>query len=176
MNAGTSEDKEYITLARIGRPRGVKGEFYLRPLAANYERFGELKKVYLAQRKHRVATEAESFRVISGKLVLKVKGIDSPEEVKAWTSGYLEIDPTDRVKLPEGEYFQDDVVGLVVVTEDGEGLGTVERVLSFPANDVYVCRTTDGGEVLIPAIEDVVIKIDLDGGEMIVQPLPGLFD
>ena len=127
-------------------------------------------------RRRRITTEAESFKVVSGKAVLKVKEINSPEEVQVWTRGYVEIDPADRVELPDGIYFQDDVVGLLVITEDGEELGAVEKVLSMPANDIYVCRTTDGGEVLIPAIEDVVKKIDLPAGKMIVQPIPGLFD
>lgn len=176
MCAGTSENETYITLARIGRPRGVQGEFYVRPLAEDWERFYRLKKVYLVLRDRRLTTKVETFSIISGQAVLKVQGIDSPEDVKSWTTGYLEIDPADRVKLPPETYFQDDLIGLVVITEEGKELGTVEQVLEMPANDVYVCRTTEGGEALIPAIEDVVKKIDLDTGKMIVQPLPGLFD
>jgi len=165
-----------IVLARIGRPRGVEGEFFIRLFAENQERLADLKKVHLVLRDKRLTTELESYRIISGKPAVKVKAINVPEQARLWTNGYLEIDESERVSLPEEVFFQDDLVGLHVVSESGEALGTVEKVLEMPAHDVYVCRTTDGVEVLIPAIEDVVKKIDLTEGKMIVDPLPGLFD
>jgi len=176
MAVGKPSDDAYIALARIGRPRGVRGEFYIRPLADNQERFYDLKKVYLTRGSKRLATELESFRILSGKAVIKVKGIDIPEQAKLWTSGHLEIDEAERIGLPERTYFHDDIIGLRVATPEGEHLGTIARVLEMPANDVYVCRTSDGGEVLIPAVENVIKKIDIQAGEMIVCPLPGLFD
>ena len=176
MARKTPDEDAYITLARIGRPRGVRGEFIVWPLAEDRDRFSELKKIYLVRESKRLAAEVESFQVVSGKTVIKVKGIDAPEQVKLWTTGYLEIDAIDRVSLPQGTYFQDDIVGLKVLSDGGEHLGTIEKVLEMPANHVYTCRTPDGQEVLIPAVEDVVKKIDLKAGEMIVHPIPGLFD
>jgi len=165
-----------IALARIGRPRGVQGEFFIRLLADNQERLADLKKVYLVLRDKRLTTEVESYRILSGKPVIKVKTIDVPEQVRLWANGYLEIDESERVSLPEETFFQDDLIGLQVVTESGDILGTVEKVMEMPANDVYVCRTINGLEVLIPAVDDVIKKIDIGQGKMIVDPLPGLFD
>ncbi len=176
MVEGKPDDDPYITLARIGRPRGVKGEFYVRLLADNLERFHDLKKVYLVRRSERLPTELETFHVFSGKAVIKVRGIDAPEQARLWTGGFLEIDEADRASLAESTYFQDQIVGLIVVSEDGAHLGTIEKVMEMPANHVYACRTTDGREVLIPAVEDAVKKIDIKAGEMIVSLLPGLFD
>ena len=176
MASQKGEADAYVALARIGRARGVDGEFLVWALADDYERFYELTRVYLVRRDKRVAAEVESFRVVSGRGVMKVKGVDAPEQVRLWVNGYIEIDETDRVRLPEGTYFQDDLVGLRVVSEDGELLGTIEQVMGMPAHDVYACRTPDGREVLIPAVENVVLKIDPDAGKIVVFPMPGLFD
>lgn len=176
MSAAAADDGEFITLAQIGKPRGVGGEFYIWPLAEDVERFYQLKRVYLVRRKQRVEMEVESFRVISGKPVIKVRGIDAPEDAHDWTTGYLEIDAADRVELPPGKYFQDDLIGLAVENEHGEHLAILESVMEMPANDVYVCRTSAGNEVLVPAIESVVKKIDVKARKMIVCPLPGLFE
>jgi 16S rRNA processing protein RimM len=176
MAESKRQQKGYITLARIGRPRGVQGEFLIWLFADHQDRLADVKKVYLVLREKRLITELESFRTVSGKTAIKVRGIDAPEQARLWTSGFLEIDEAERVSLPAGVYFQDDIIGLKVMLESGETIGTVEKVMEMPAHDVYVCRTPDGGEVLIPAIEDVVKKIDLARGEMIVEALPGLFE
>jgi len=176
MAEGKPDEDGYIALARIGRPRGVKGEFYVWLLADNPERLHDLKKVYLVRREERLPTELETSCVVSGKMVVKVRGIDAPEQARLWTGGYLEIDEADRIDLPENTYFQDQIVGLKVVSESGEQLGTIKKVMEMPANDVYTCCTPDGREVLIPAVEDAIKKIDIKAGEMIVCLLPGLFD
>jgi len=171
-----SAEKGYVTLARIGRARGLAGEFIIWPLADDFERFTRLSQVYLVRRDKRVTAQIESFRVVSGRAVMKIKGVDAPEQVRLWINGFVEIDEADRVDLPEGTYFQDDIVGLRVVSERGENLGTIEKVLEMLAHEVYACRTPDGREVLIPAVETIVRSIDLEAGEMVVFPLPGLFD
>ncbi len=176
MGTAALTDKTYITLARIGRSRGVEGEFYIWPLAEDRTRFNRLKNVYLVSGDRRQGGIVESFAEISGKAVIKIAGIDSPEEARRWANGYLEIDVADRVELPEGQYFQDDLIGLNVVSEFGEILGKIEKVLENPANDIYLCRMPDGRSVLIPAVENVIAKIDIAGGKMIVLPMPGLFD
>lgn len=176
MSAAAADDGEFITLAQIGKPRGVGGEFYIWPLAEDIERFYQLKRVYLVRRKQRVAMEVESFRIVSGKPVIKVRGIDAPEDAHDWATGYLEIDAADRVALPKGTYFQDDLIGLDVEDEDGKHLATLESVMEMPANDVYICRTPAGAEVLVPAVETVVKKIDVKARKMIVYPLLGLFE
>ncbi len=175
--AVSEKDTEaYVLLARIGKPRGVHGHFYIWPIADNLERFQELRKVYLVSRRARLTTEVEEFAVISGKPVLKVKDIDAPEDIKGWTGGSLEIDETDRVVLPEGEYFHDQLVGLNVVDPAGKTLGVITRILESPANDVYECRLTDGRTTLIPAVEEIVLEINLEAGTITIEPIPGLLD
>ena len=78
--------------------------------------------------------------------------------------------------LPEGTYYQWQILGLLVVTGSGESLGKVVEILETGANDVYVVRGEGGQELLLPAIEDVVKEVDLEGGRMTVALLPGLLN
>jgi 16S rRNA processing protein RimM len=78
--------------------------------------------------------------------------------------------------LPEGEYYYWQILGLKVLTEDGEELGEVAQILETGANDVYVVRAADGKEVLLPAIPSVIRHVDLDEGHILVTLLPGLLE
>ncbi len=178
MSMAVSENRtgEYVVLARIGRPRGVRGHFYIWPIADNLERFEALRTIYLVNRRGRLAVEVEAFEIISGKPILKVRGIDTPEDARAWNTGTLEIDEAERISLPEGEYFHDQLEGLTVVDPGGNTVGTLTKVLETPANDVYECRTTDGRVILIPAVEDFILEIDLNEGTMKIDPVPGLLE
>ncbi len=82
---------------------------------------------------------------------------------------YLTIEDEEAAPLPEGTYYHHDLMGLEVVDESGESLGRVTEILETGANDVYVVRD-DGNEVLLPAVKEVVLKIDLDAGTMTVKP------
>ena len=80
------------------------------------------------------------------------------------------------VKLKKNEYFIADLIGLKVYTEDDAFLGTLDDVIQTGANDVYCVKTPEGKELLLPAIHDCILDVDLDKEEMIVHVLPGLLD
>jgi 16S rRNA processing protein RimM len=80
----------------------------------------------------------------------------------------------DLGPLPDGVYYHWEIIGLRVETEEGESLGSLGQILSTGANDVYVVRTPDGSELLLPAIAEVIRKVDLESGRMMVHLLPGL--
>lgn len=88
----------------------------------------------------------------------------------------IEVDADDLPELPDGEYYIDDLVGLEVVTVDGESIGRLAEVLETGANDVYVIRREGAKDVLLPAIPDVVREVDIAGGRMTVRLLEGLID
>ena len=90
-------------------------------------------------------------------------------------SGYLEIEKKDVPALPKGEYYIFDIVGLKVKTTEGENLGEIKEVIKYPSNDVYVISHR-GKQYDLPAIKEIIKKIDLKEGIMVVQPLPGLWD
>jgi 16S rRNA processing protein RimM len=115
----------------------------------------------------------ERVRLHAGVAIFKLKGCDDRNAAEELRGMLVHVELERAVPLEDGEYYQHQVIGLTVETVDGERLGTLVEVLETGANDVYIVRGLSG-EVLIPAVEDVVKEIDLVKGTMIIEPLPGL--
>jgi 16S rRNA processing protein RimM len=170
-----------ITIGQISGVRGVRGEMVIVPLTDDPGRLSGLKKVLLSKDEKSIEFEVERIRLglktrrLKEKVLLKVKGVESPEEAKMLVGSFLEIEKEDLIRLPKGRYFIFDIIGLKVLTTEGRTLGTVREVISLPANDVYVVQ---GGqkEHDIPAIKEIVKKIDLQKRVMIIEPKEGLLD
>jgi 16S rRNA processing protein RimM len=99
---------------------------------------------------------------------------NDPESAGELRNQMVYVRADDRPPLPEGEYYHHQLLGLDVVSEQGEYLGHLTQILGTGANDVYVIRPESGPELLLPAIESVVLDIDITHGEMKVRLLPGL--
>jgi 16S rRNA processing protein RimM len=172
------ERKSYmgrVTIGRISRARGVKGEMVVVPFTDDPRRFGELKKVMILKGEVIKDFLVEEVRQFKGKVLLKLKGVEKPEEVKKLVGGFIEIEREQMVELPPGRYFVFDLIGLEVITTGGARIGKVKDVLSLPANDLYLVEG-GGKEHHIPALKEVVKKIDLKKKEMIIEPIEGLLD
>jgi 16S rRNA processing protein RimM len=109
-------------------------------------------------------------------VILKFRGYDKIEDVMQYKGKELYVDRADAVKLKKDEYFIADLIGLRVVTEDGAPLGTLTDVLQTGANDVYEVRMENGKIVLIPAIRQCILSVDLEEGQMTVHLLEGLLE
>jgi 16S rRNA processing protein RimM len=172
-------DMKRITIGQISKIRGIKGEVVVVPLTDDPKRFSELEKVFLAKDEKITQFEVEKARTklktkrLKETVLLKLKGVESPEEAKKLVGGFLEIEKEDVIKLPEGRYFIFDIIGLRVLTTDKREIGTVKEVISLPANDVYVVQG-EKKEYDIPALKEVVKKIDLERKVMIIDPVEGL--
>ena len=108
--------------------------------------------------------------------LLKFDGVDTMNEVEGWRQKDLLITRDQAIPLEEDEFFITDLIGLNVVTDEGETLGTLTDVMETGANDVYCVKTPEGKELLLPAIRDCILDVDLDKEEMLVHVLPGLLD
>lgn len=168
-----SESPQYLIIGRVLKPWGVRGEVKIEILTEFPERFASLRTVYLGD-------DAKPFLVDGTRLLgggnaalLKFKGIDRPEDAEALRDQLVQVALEDAVKLPTGKHYLYQIIGLRVVTIDGEALGEITDVLDTGANDVYVVHD-DQREVLIPAIEEVVKKIDLERGEVVIKLMEGL--
>lgn len=106
--------------------------------------------------------------------VLKLVGVNSKQEAEVFKGHYINIKRKHAVKLPKGHYFICDIVGLRVFDEHNHYIGIITDLLETGANDVYVVKTKDKGDVLIPAIKQVVKKIDLAKGVMVIKPQEGM--
>jgi len=110
--------------------------------------------------------------IVGGRCIVKLEGIDDRDQAEAIRGQALRIGRKDIPALPEGSYYDFQIVGLHVFTSDGRDLGRVTQIMRTGANDIY---ETDSG-VLLPAISDVIREVDLDAGRIIVEPVEGLLD
>ena len=107
---------------------------------------------------------------------MKIEGVDTIEQAQPLIGKVLYMN-RDDAELPEGLYFIQDIIGLTVKDIDtGKVYGKITDVYQNGASDVYSMKQPDGSELMFPCIDEVVIKTDVEGGEMLIRPLPGLFD
>ena len=166
-------------LLRVGvitSTHGVRGEVKVFPTTDDMNRFKKLKNVILDTGKEKKTLNIESVKFFKNMVILKFKGFDNINDVEMWRQKDLLITRDQAVKLNPDENFIVDLIGLNVLTDEGETLGVMKDVLQTGANDVYIVKTAAGKEVLLPAIKDCILNVDLEKGEMLVHVLDGLLD
>jgi len=168
---------DLVTIGEVLGAHGVRGTLRVRPATAYPERFLDLQQVYVrgAGRKQPELRTVEETRLHQGLVLVKLEGLDDRDSAQALRGALLQVARDAVHPLPPGEYYVFEIVGLAVYDETGRHLGVVADVLETRANDVYVVDRADGqGELLLPAIRDVILRIDLEQGRMDVRLLPGL--
>jgi 16S rRNA processing protein RimM len=168
--------QEKITVGKILKTFGLKGEVKILPLTDNLNRFKKLKKVFIEN----TIFEIEHMRIQQGVLYLKFKGFDSPESLQKFLNHYIEIEKSERTRLPKGSYFINDIIGLEVISTKNKKIGKIVDVIDVPGNHLYVINSqTETGKIkqfLLPAVKDFIKKIDVPNGKMIVVEMEGLFE
>lgn len=162
-------EPESVVVGRVVAPWGVKGEMKVEVMTDFPDRFSPHEYVYIEGRRRAI----EKSRWHKGKVILKLAGVDTVEVVEGLRGQFLEVPRAQAHPLSEDEYYHFQVVGLEVRTTDGRFLGRVASVLTTGNNDVYVVAG-EGGEVLVPAIDDVVKSVDLERGRITVDAIEGL--
>jgi 16S rRNA processing protein RimM len=168
----------HLIIGQILRPHGVRGELRVKLLTDFPERFSQLDVVLLAADPNTLQNndtiDVERARLHQEQGILKLEGIDSRDEAEALRNHYLLIPLEDAGPLEKDEYYYFQLVGLTVIKDSGETLGEVTEIIETGANYVYVVQSPRYGELLIPAIADVIQSIDLDAGQITITPMPGL--
>lgn len=159
-------DEGFVAVGRVLAPFGLKGELKVQPLTDNPARFRPNAKLWAGQQPVSVATSREAL----GYVYLTLKGFHDRTSVEKFRHAMLQVPESALPPLPEGEYYRFQLLGLTVVHRDGRVLGTLDEIIQTGANDVYRVRAPDGGEVLIPALTDVIVSVDLDARRMVVDP------
>lgn len=167
--------EQMLRVGVITSTHGVRGEVKVFPTTDDAKRFKKLKKVILDGREP-LELSIEQVKFFKNMVILKFKGYDNINDVETWRQRDLLITRDQAVGLKEDEYFITDLIGLTVVDEKEEILGSVKDVLKTGANDVYVVELTNKKELLLPAIKDCILDVDLDNGRMKVHVLDGLMD
>lgn len=165
---------KYLKIGQIINTHGIKGEAKIYPLTDDVKRFDDLKYVYLKDKNEYLKMDVKGVKYIKDFPILKLQGFDSIEDVQKHKNAYIYIDRENSVKLEEDSYFIADLIGLEVFSLEGEKIGEVTSVFPTGSNDVYEVKTDDNKVILIPAIKDVIVSVNVKEGKMIIRLLEGL--
>jgi 16S rRNA processing protein RimM len=166
-----ASELEFITIGQILAPRGVKGKLKVKVLTDFPQRFAPAATVYV----NRQPMTIDSAEWHKRQLIIKLNRIDTIDAAQRLRGQPIEIPQSQVYPLPEGQYYHFQIIGLEVWTTQGELLGKVTEILTAESNDNYVVSGARG-EILIPAIEDVVESVDLDRGRITIEPIEGLLN
>ena len=165
--------KEFLEVGQVVGTHGVRGTMRVKPWSDESDFLSDFKRVYLD--KGETELKIVSAKAHGNVTLLDIKGIDSIEKAEALRGKVLTVS-RDDIALPEGRYFVDELMGCAVTDADtGENLGTITDVSKTGANDVWHI-TKGGNEYLIPAIESVIVSVDVEKEIAVLRPLKGIFD
>lgn len=175
-NAGSPQGEPlYLAVGKLRRPHGIRGEMVLEVLTDFPERFRAGAVVYVGPR--RVPLTIRSVRPHRDLLLVAFEGYEDRNQVEALRNMLVAVPAEEAPPPDEGEVYLHQLLGLRVVTDEGVALGRLVEILETGANDVYIVEPEEGGaEILLPAIDEVVLRIDLERGEMTVHLLEGLLE
>ena len=163
------KDLEFITIGEIISPWGVEGQLKVKVITDFPERFSPQAKVYINCQPMTIKSAIWQ----KDRVIIKLGNIDSAQEAQRLQGQPIEIPYSQLRHLPEGQYYYFQLIGLEVWTTQGEPLGNITEVLTAESNDNYVVSGAKG-EILIPAIEDVVKSIDLKNRRIVIEAIEGL--
>ena len=175
-NAGAPEwvPPAFLLVGIIRRPHGVRGEMTMSVMTDFPERLKPGITLYLGP--DRTPVVVRSFRHHNKGLIFSLEGFESREEVANFRNVELFVRADDRPPLPDGEFYLHEIMGLEVVTEQGETLGVVTDWIETGANGVFVVRPESGKDILLPDIDEVVLNIDLEARKILVHLIDGLLE
>ena len=168
--------EDLLQVGIITSTHGVRGEVKVYPTTDDPRRFRRLKEVVLDTGKEKMNLEIEGVKFFKQFVILKFKGLDNINDIEKYRQKSLYVTRKNAVRLQRDEYFIADLIGLKVQDEDGKELGTVKDVIETGANDVYEVAMADGKSLLLPAIKQCILNVDVENGTMQVHVLEGLLD
>ena len=168
--------EDLLKVGVITTTHGVRGEVKVYPTTDDPRRFRRLKEVVLDTGKEKMNLEIEGVKFFKQFVILKFKGLDNINDIEKYRQKSLYVTRKNAVRLQRDEYFIADLIGLKVQDEDGKELGTVKDVIETGANDVYEVEMADGKSLLLPAIKQCILNVDVENGTMQVYVLEGLLD
>lgn len=160
----------------ISSTHGVRGEVKVFPTTDDVKRFKRLKEVILDTGREELILEIEGVKFFKQFVILKFKGIDNINDIEKYKGKSLYVTRANAVRLRKDEYFIADLQGLLVVDENGAEIGILRDVMETGANDVYIVDMKDGRELLLPAIKECILQVDVEAQVMQVHVMDGLLD
>ena len=164
--------ENYLEIGQIVNTHGLRGGLKVMPWCDDPEIFDELAYVVIDG----IEFDIEKSRMQKNMVLLKLEGIDHINDAEKYRNKVLTIPREELGELPEGTYYICDLLGCSVETVDGKNLGKVCDIIKTGSNDVYVVEDDNKKQVLIPVIDEVVKSVDIEGKQIIIEPLKGLID
>lgn len=168
--------EELLQAGVITTTHGIRGEVKVFPTTDDVHRFEDLDSVLLDTGKEYMELEIENVKYFKQYAILKFKGIDNINDIEKYKGRSLYVTRDQAIPLEEDEYYIADLIGLAVYLENGEKFGVLKDVMETGANDVYIVETEEGKEVLIPAIHECILDIDIEENRMEIHLMDGLLD
>ena len=168
--------EDLLQVGIITSTHGVRGEVKVYPTTDDPRRLRRLKEVVLDTGREKLNLEIEGVKFFKQCVILKFKGLDNINDIEKYRQKSLYEKSKNAERLQRDEYFIADLIGLKVQDEDGTELGTVKDVIETGANDVYEVEMADGRSLLLPAIKQCILNVDVENGMMQVHVLEGLLD
>ena len=162
----------FLVVGKLRRPHGLRGEMQMDVITDFPERLRSGVTVFVGE--DHQPYQIHTRRRHGDALLIAFQEYTDPESAGVLRNQYVYVRTEDRPALPEGEYYHHQLLGLQVISDSGARLGILRQILETGANDVYLVRPEQGRDILLPAIESVILAIDLKKGEMLVHLLPGL--
>lgn len=168
--------EDLLQVGAITQPHGIHGEVKVFPTTNDVRRFKALKEVILDTGREKLTLEIEGVKFFKQYVILKFKGFDNINDIEKYKGKPLLVTRENAVKLGRDEYFIADLIGVEVYDEDGQYLGVLKNVIETGANDVYEVTFEDGRDVLLPAIKQCILDVDIENRRMKVHIMDGLLD
>lgn len=168
--------EELFRVGVISNTHGIRGEVKVYPTTDNVRRFDDLKEVILDTGKEQLILHVTSVKYFKNMVILKFKEFDNINDIIPYKGMDLLVTRENAIPLEEGEYYIADIIASKVITDEDKILGTLTDVLQTGANDVYVVKTKDGKEVLLPSIEECILDRDIENKIVKVHIMKGLLD
>jgi 16S rRNA processing protein RimM len=173
---------DHLVVGHVTKAHGTKGEIFVWPLTDRVEQVFEPGREVEVDESGEPGAESfgaltiESVRPFKRGLLVKFEGLDDRNSIEGLTQRYLRIPIAAASPLEEGEVFYHQLIGLQVITAEGEAVGKVREIYETGLTHLLEVRRTNGGQVLIPFTERIVRKVDVEGGTMTIKPPPGLLE
>lgn len=165
--------EDLLKVGVITTTHGVRGEVKVFP-TTDAERFMELEYVILDTGREKRELTIQNVKFFKNLVILKFEGIDNINDIEKYKGKELWVPREEAQELDEDEYYIGDLIGMDVLLEDGTRFGSLKDVMETGANDVYVVEAEEGKEVLLPAIHDCIMDVDIEKNAMTIHLMKGL--
>ena len=164
----------YLEIGQIVNTNGLKGFLKVKPLTDDTTRFEKLKTIYIQKAKELIGFKIQEVKYNKQSVLLKLEGIDDITEAEKYKNFYIKISKENAVELEKNSYFIVHIIGCQVYTDENEYLGNVVDVFQTGSNDVYTLKNSEGKEILIPAIKEVIKNVDIKNKKIVIHLMDGL--